>query len=123
MQYKREEIIREFKKYYGEEESFKEGQLEAIEAVLTEKRALVVQKTGWGSLARAMNRNKYIYASSYGTFVVESEYNKGGTWSGAAEAVKNKWGKVFVNDLEGNKKLIELGGFLIRLQKRNSMIL
>ena len=48
MQYKREEIISEFKKYYGEEANFKEGQLEAIEAVLDEKRTLVVQKTGWG---------------------------------------------------------------------------
>lgn len=74
MQYKREEIISEIKKYYGEEESFKEGQLEAIEAVLDEKRALVVQKTGWGK--------------SLVSFVVESEYNKGGIWSGAAEAIK-----------------------------------
>lgn len=64
------------------------------------------------SAGRAMNRNKYIYASAYGTFVVESDYNKGGTWSGATDAIKNKWGRVFVheNSLEGNKKLIELGG-------------
>lgn len=64
------------------------------------------------SVARAMNRNKFIYASAYGTFVVESDYDKGGTWTGATEAMKNKWGRVFVNEnaLEGNKKLIELGG-------------
>lgn len=63
------------------------------------------------SAGRAMNRNKYIYASAYGTFVVESDYNKGGTWSGATDAIKNKWGRVFVHEisLEGNKKLIELG--------------
>lgn len=46
--YDREEIISEFKKYYGNDASFKEGQLEAIEAVLESKRTLVVQKTGWG---------------------------------------------------------------------------
>lgn len=59
-----------------------------------------------------MNRNKYIYASALGTFVVESDYNKGGTWTGATEAIKNGWGKVFVwnKPAEGNKKLIEVGG-------------
>ena len=64
------------------------------------------------SVGRAMNRNKYIYASAYGTFVVESDYNKGGTWTGATEAIKNDWGRVFVyeNNLVGNKKIIELGG-------------
>lgn len=65
------------------------------------------------SAGRAMNRNKFIYASAMGTFVVESDYNKGGTWNGATEAIKNKWGKVFVwnNSSFGNKKLIEAGGF------------
>lgn len=29
------------------------------------------------SVANAMNRNKYIYALSNGTFVVASDYNKG----------------------------------------------
>ena len=64
------------------------------------------------SAGRAMNRNKYIYASSMGTFVVESDYNKGGTWAGATEAIKNKWGNVFVwnNNIDGNQKLIEQGG-------------
>lgn len=62
--------------------------------------------------ARAMNRNKYIYASAYGTFVAESDYNKGGTWTGAKEAIRHGWGKVFVwsdSTSEGNKKLIESG--------------
>lgn len=62
--------------------------------------------------ARAMNRNKYIYASAYGTFVAESDYNKGGTWTGAKEAMRHEWGKVLVwNDSasEGNRKLIESG--------------
>lgn len=33
---------------YGENASFRPGQREAIEAVLSGKRTLVVQKTGWG---------------------------------------------------------------------------
>lgn len=68
------------------------------------------------SVGRAMNRNKFIYASAMGTFVVESDYNKGGTWNGAVEAIKNKWGRVFVweNSLEGNKQLIEMGGIAYR---------
>ena len=39
------EILRES---YGENAKFREGQKEAIEAVVNEKRTLVVQKTGWG---------------------------------------------------------------------------
>ena len=64
------------------------------------------------SAGRAMNRNKFIYAAAMGTFIVESDYNKGGTWNGAMEAIKNKWGKVFVwsNSTIGNEKLIDAGG-------------
>ena len=36
------------KQLYGEDSYFREGQYEAIEAALTKKRTLVVQKTGWG---------------------------------------------------------------------------
>lgn len=65
------------------------------------------------SVARAMNRNKYIYASAYcGAFVVSSDYNKGGTWTGAMENIKNDWTKTFVwnnKDYGGNLKLIEKG--------------
>lgn len=65
------------------------------------------------SAARAMNRNKYIYASAYGAFVVASDYNKGGTWSGATEAMRNHWTKVMIwnhKKYGGNLKLIERGG-------------
>lgn len=73
------------------------------------------------SAGRAMNRNKFIYASAMGTFVVESDYNKGGTWNGATEAIKNKWGKVFVwnNTSHGNKKLIEAGGCAYEITGEN----
>lgn len=44
----RNAIISELKRSYGQNASFREGQLEEIEAVLNGKRSLVVQKTGWG---------------------------------------------------------------------------
>ena len=65
------------------------------------------------SSARAMNRNKYIYASSYGAFVVSSDYNKGGTWNGAVESIHNRLTKTLIWDninYDGNQKLIEKGG-------------
>ncbi len=46
--YSRDNIVAEFKKAYGPMAEFKPGQLEAIESALTNKRLLVVQKTGWG---------------------------------------------------------------------------
>ena len=61
------------------------------------------------SVAKAMNRNKYIYNSSYGTFVVSSDYNVGGTWAGAIEALRREYCKVFIwNNPKylGNMKLI-----------------
>ena len=36
------------KEFYGADATFRDGQLEAIIAVLQGNRALVVQKTGWG---------------------------------------------------------------------------
>ncbi len=62
---------------------------------------------------RAMNRNKYIYALADYTFVVHSRKEKGGTWAGAVENLKNRWSKMFVrvseNLPEGNEELIHLG--------------
>lgn len=74
------------------------------------------------SAARAMNRNKYIYASSYGAFVVSSDYNKGGTWNGAVEAMRNRWTKTLVwnhRDYAGNLKLIEKGGIAYELTEES----
>lgn len=64
------------------------------------------------SVASAMNRNKYIYALAKKTFAIAADLNKGGTWAGATEAIKKKWGKVFVLNTErysGNKALINAG--------------
>ncbi|EHL06280.1 putative DNA protecting protein DprA [Desulfitobacterium hafniense DP7] len=61
----------------------------------------------------AMQRNKYIYALSHIAVVVSSDYNKGGTWAGATENLRNKWVPLFVrrddNIPEGNEKLLKMG--------------
>lgn len=63
-------------------------------------------------VSSAMERNKYIYASSKATVVVRSDKEQGGTWAGATECLKHKWSPVFVWDHKeyaGNQKLIEMG--------------
>ncbi len=70
-------------------------------------------KTRNSFVASAMERNKYIYALANATVVVHSDYNKGGTWAGAKEALSHGWGYVYVWDNKnyvGNQKLIELNG-------------
>ena len=60
----------------------------------------------------AMMRNRYIYAQSEATVVVKSDYNKGGTWSGATENLKNHWALTLCRNhlsYPGNKALIEKG--------------
>ncbi|MBW6411014.1 DNA-processing protein DprA [Clostridium weizhouense] len=69
----------------------------------------------------AMDRNKYIYCLSDITVVVSSDYNKGGTWAGATENLKNNWVPIVVryeeNIPKGNNELIKLGG--IKLEASN----
>lgn len=61
----------------------------------------------------AMDRNKYIYALSNYAIVVSSDYNKGGTWTGAMENFDKKWVPMFVrkdNNIPiGNKEFIKKG--------------
>lgn len=61
----------------------------------------------------AMGRNKIIYALSEITLVVTSMPEKGGTWSGATEALKRGFGRVGVwrgpGEGPGNARLQELG--------------
>ncbi len=59
----------------------------------------------------AMQRNKYIYSLSKFTIVVKSDYKKGGTWSGAKEAIDKKYTDVCCWDnirYFGNQELIKL---------------
>ena len=48
------------------------------------------------SAGNAMGRNKLIYAQADVTFVVASDKDSGGTWSGATEALDNQFGRVAV---------------------------
>lgn len=43
-----------------------------------------------------MQRNKYIYCLSDAAVVVHSSRNKGGTWHGAVESLKNEWTPLWV---------------------------
>lgn len=66
------------------------------------------------SVGAAMGRNKYIYALADYAVVVNSAYNKGGTWAGAEEELKREASRpVFVRIGEGvsrgNPELIKLG--------------
>ena len=87
---------------------------DVIDAILGKRLLLLsdVKPDVGFSAARAMNRNKYVYAASYGTFVVAADYKSGGTWSGAIENIKYNWTKEFVWEQErysGNKALISIG--------------
>lgn len=67
------------------------------------------------NVANAMNRNKFVYALSQQTFVIASEANKGGTWTGATECLRQKWVPVSVWDesrYKGNKLLAGKGARL-----------
>ena len=62
----------------------------------------------------ALERNKYIYASSDYAVVVSSGDGTGGSYKGAVDCLKKKYCPLYVKDDTntpmGNKKLIELGG-------------
>ena len=66
------------------------------------------------NVGNAMQRNKLIYGLADAALVVNSDHEKGGTWSGAVEQIERfRACPVFVRSGEGvplgNKKLIEAG--------------
>jgi len=64
----------------------------------------------------AMMRNRYIYAQSKGTVVIKSDYNKGGTWSGAVANLRQRLCNTYCWDnpeYEGNAELIKRGAIPI----------
>ena len=65
------------------------------------------------SVGAAMGRNKVIYGLAEFAVVVSSDYQSGGTWAGAVEALKAGWCPVFVREgadvPKGNRELLKLG--------------
>jgi DNA processing protein len=65
------------------------------------------------SVGAAMGRNKVIYGLADFAVVVSSDYQTGGTWAGAAEALKAGWCPVFARDgadvPKGNRELLKRG--------------
>lgn len=62
-----------------------------------------------------MMRNRYIYAQSEAAVVVRSDLQKGGTWAGATEKLRNGWCPALCWDhpYPGNRALIESGALPI----------
>lgn len=58
------------KNLYGEEAQFRPGQYEAIEATLTNRRTLVVQKTGGGKSLVYFTATKLLRNAGRGTTIV-----------------------------------------------------
>lgn len=65
-------------------------------------------------VGNAMSRNKYIYCLADASVVVSSAKNKGGTWSGAIENLRQKWVPLWVKSSSesstGNAELVSMGG-------------
>ncbi len=90
-----------------------------IVSAIQDKRLLILSVTkpdaGFNA-GIAMQRNRFIYAQSEVTVVIKSDYNKGGTWSGAKEALKNQYCPVLCRGCKqysGNIGLIKLGAIPI----------
>jgi DNA processing protein len=69
------------------------------------------------SVGAAMGRNKLIYCLADNAIVVASDFEKGGTWAGASEALKAGWLPVFVLEHaampDGNRQLLQKGGIAL----------
>lgn len=66
------------------------------------------------NVGNAMSRNKYIYALADRALIINSSYEKGGTWAGAKEELKRKnqipvWVRLEGEVAQGNHQLLKLG--------------
>jgi predicted Rossmann fold nucleotide-binding protein DprA/Smf involved in DNA uptake len=65
------------------------------------------------TVGAAMGRNKVIYGLADVAVVVACEYRSGGTWAGAAEAIKSGWNTVLARigpqAPAGNRELVKIG--------------
>ncbi len=76
------------------------------------------------SVANAMGRNKIIYALSDYALVVDSDYEKGGTWNGAIENLRHGLAPLFVRESAdsspGNQHLIRRGAVALTIAEIRS---
>jgi predicted Rossmann fold nucleotide-binding protein DprA/Smf involved in DNA uptake len=76
----------------------------------------------------AMNRNKHVYALADHALVVNSSYEKGGTWAGAKEELRKEsripvWVRLEGDVSQGNRQLIKLGAIPFPVEPWNRNIL
>ena len=93
------------------------GRRRELRAAVADGRLLLVSPfapSAGFSVGNAMGRNKIIYAMAINTLVVASDIESGGTWAGATEALRRKFGPVSVwigaGAGGGNQPLIDRGG-------------
>ena len=91
-----------------------------LRGAVGEQRLLLVSPFAPGAgfnVGNAMGRNKLIYALASTTFVVASDLDSGGTWAGATEALRRRFGAVAVwagaGAGPGNATLIDRGGVAV----------
>jgi len=90
------------------------------EAILKEKIVLVSAFNHYAgfNVGNAMARNKHIYVLSDWALAVSATLEKGGTWTGAIENMKNRWTPLFVwmneDAPQGNHALINKGAVPVR---------
>ncbi len=77
------------------------------------------------SVGGAMGRNKIIYGLADFAVVVSSDFQTGGTWAGATEALKAGWCSVLAREGEdvpkGNRELIRLGAGALMESELNTI--
>lgn len=76
----------------------------------------------------AMNRNKHVYSLAEHALVVNSSYEKGGTWAGAKEELRKEskipvWVRLEGDTPQGNHQLVKLGAIPFPIEPWNGSIL
>ena len=68
-----------------------------------------------------MGRNKIIYGLAEFAVVVSSDFQTGGTWAGALEALKAGWCPVFAREAigapQGNQELLKRGAMALPVEE------
>jgi len=76
-------------------------------------------------VAEIIETNNYIYALSYVTIIVSTQYNSGIVWFNAVQNIKEKWCSMIVlidEEFYGNAKLVELGAVAFTIEQIESGI-